>query len=405
MEVILTILLILVFSRLAGELFERLGMPAVIGEVTVGILLGPMVLSLVNPDMEGFRLLVDLGLFFLVFTSGLEFSLASIKKASLRAFPISFMGNNIAFFSGLIMAIAMGYGLEVGIFIGAAFSLTALPVALRILGDMGKSNTEFGRTVITSAIYDDLFSMFLLGLVFSLAVPESEINLFTLLAIGARIAIFLAIIYGISRLLMWRYDLLSRYIQHYIRKFRSREGEFAVIVLSGMVLALLAEWMGITFIIGAFYGGVLIGERVIGENVYRKVKTTFSAVTFGFFAPIFFVYTGLNFFIPPMADYLLLVLISIAFITMAVVGKTFGAYLGARLANIPHLSSLGIGIALNSRGLMGLIIATYGVELEIIDHVIFSLLIIVSLITTVFSPIILARYLKKHGAYVENLEK
>ncbi len=405
MEVILTILIILVFSRLVGELFERRSMPAVIGEVLVGILLGPMVLGWVSPDMEGFRILVDIGLFFLVFTSGLEFSLTHIKGATKHALPISFMGNNIAFFAGMIMALLLGYNLEVGIFIGAAFSLTALPVALRILGDMGKVKTPFGRTIVTSAIYDDLFSMFLLGLVFSIAQPGNEINITTFLVIALRIFLFLGIIYLISWVLRWRFGLIARYIQHYIRKFRSKEGEFAVIVLFGMALALLAEALGISFILGAFYGGVLIGERVVGERVYRKVKTTFSAVTFGFFAPIFFVYTGLNFYLLPDSGYTYIVLLALAFVLVAIFGKGIGAYIGARLSGIPHRSSLGIGIALNSRGLMELIIATYGLELGIIDRGTFSLLALVSIVTTIISPIMLSRYLRKHGKEVENLEK
>ncbi len=405
MEIILVIILVLAFSRLMGELFERKRFPAVIGEVLVGIILGPMALNLISPDIPGFRVLVDIGLFFLVFTAGLEFSLATIRKSSSRAFPISFMGNNIAFFTGLMMALFLGYNVEVGIFIGAAFSLTALPVALRILGDMKKENTEFGRIVITSAIYDDLFSMFLLGLVFSLSSPASQITPWDVINISLRIFLFLGMILLIDRLLRWRCGLIARYIQHYIRKFRSREGEFAVVVLFGMALALLAEYIGISFILGAFYGGVLIGERIIGERVYRKIKTTFSAVTFGFFAPIFFVYTGLNFYLSGEANLPFISLIALVFFLVAMGGKMSGAYLGARLGNIPHRSSLGIGIALNSRGLMELIIATYGVELGIIDRVIFSLLTLVSITTTLLSPVLLAWYLQKHGKEVENLER
>ena len=403
LEFILVILVILAFSRIVGELFERITIPAVIGEVLVGIILGPMVLNWASPDIGEFRILVDIGLFFLVFTSGLEFSITHIKKATNKALPISFMGNNIAFFSGIIMALLLNYSLEVGIFIGAAFSLTALPVALRVLGDLKKTNTRFGRTVITSAIYDDLFSMFLLGLVFSLG--TNNLNALNIVEIVLKIILFLAFIWIIAKIFQWRYGFLARYVQHYIRKFRSREAEFAVIVLFGMALAIAAEALGISFILGAFYGGVLIGEHVVGERVYRKVKITFSAVTFGFFAPIFFVYTGMNFYILSGTNFLYFVVMSVLFILVAAGSKTLGAYTGARLSNIPHKSALGIGIALNSRGLMGLIIATYGLELGIINHNIFSLLALVSIVTTITSPIVLSRYLKKYGGVVENLKK
>ena len=403
MEIILVLILILAFSRLIGEIFERKRLPAVIGEMTVGIILGPMILGWISPDMPGLRTLVDIGLFFLVFSAGLEFSLTSIRESSKNAISISFMGNNIAFFAGIFMAFFLGYSLEVGIFIGASFSLTALPVALRVLTDMGKERTRFGRMVVTSAVYDDLFSMFLLGIVFSIARPESEISALTFVYITIRILIFLAIVYFVSRVFRWKYGYVARYVQHYIRKFRSKEGEFAIIVLFGMALALLAEAFQISFIIGAFYGGVLIGERVVGERVYRKLKSTFSAVTYGFFAPIFFVYTGVNFYISPSESALLVLWMSFLFVIVAVFGKTFGAYLGARLSGIPHKSSLGLGIALNSRGVMGLIIATYGLELGIIDHTLFSYLAIVTIVTTLISPLFLSRYLEKHGRDMDDL--
>lgn len=404
MEIILTLILILAFSRVVGEMFERKKMPAIIGEITIGILLGPMVLKWINPEMEGLRTLVDLGLFFLVFSAGLEFSLAHIRKSSVKAIPISFMGNNIAFFAGIFMAVALGYSLEVGIFIGASFSLTALPVALHVLSGMGKEKTEFGRTVVSSAVYDDLFSMFLLGIVFSLANTGITLSYWMLLDTTIRIIVFLGMVYALSRLFLWKYGYIARYVQHYIRKFRSREGEFAIIVLFGMALSLLAESLSISFIIGAFYGGVLIGERVVGEGVYRKVKSTFSAITYGFFAPIFFVYTGINFYIDPSRDLMPLILISSLFIVIAIIGKTSGAYIGARLSNIPHKSSLGMGIALNSRGVMGLIIATYGLEIGIIDVTIFSYLAIVSISTTLISPFLLSRYLKRYGGDIDKLK-
>ncbi len=404
MEIILTMILILAFSRLMGEVFERGRLPAVIGEMAVGILLGPMILGWISPDMPGLRTLVDIGLFFLVFSAGLEFSLTHIRKSSRKALPISFMGNNIAFFAGIYMAIFLGYSVEVGIFIGASFSLTALPVALRVLTDMGKERTRFGRMVVTSAVYDDLFSMFLLGIVFSIASAETSLSVLTFVDITLRILLFLGIVYLVSRAFRWKYGLVARYVKHYIRKFRSKEGEFAIIVLFGMALAILAEALHISFIIGAFYGGVLIGERVVGERVYRKVRNTFSAITYGFFAPIFFVYTGINFYINPSENAAAVLMLSALFILVAIVGKTVGAYTGARLSEIPHKSSLGLGIALNSRGLMGLIIATYGLELGIIDVTVFSYLAIVTLSTTLISPIVLSRYIKKHGNDIDKLK-
>ncbi len=403
MEIIVEIILILVLSRAFGEWCERKGQPAVIGELLVGIILGPAVLGWISPETYGLKVLADLGIFFLVFAAGLEFSLAHIRKFSVRAFPISFMGNNLAFFSGIYMALMLGYSLQTGIFIGAGFSLTALAVTLRVLGDMRKDRTDFGQLVVTSAVYDDLFSMFILALVFSLAASQNaNISLSLMLVILIKIAIFLCIIFAIDRALRWKNEYPTNYIKHYIRKFHSREAEFTVVLLAGLLLAMLGEAMGISYIIGAFYSGVLIGERVIGERVYRKIHASMSAITFGFFAPIFFVYTGTH-FIPLSEMTPWMWGLAGIFVAVAFVGKTFGAYIGARLANVGRKSAWAAGIALNSRGIMQVVIATVGYEMGLINRTIFSLLVITSIATTLMTPSLLMRYLKKHGADIDDL--
>ncbi len=395
MSIILLILLILGLSRLVGELMERFRQPALVGEITVGIVLGPAVLAFISPSVE-LEVLAEVATFFIVFAAGIEFSLDQVKTRYFNAILTAFMANNVAFFSGFTVGMLFGYSPKVSFFIGTVFSLTALPVALRVLSDLKMDKTEFGRSVITIAIFDDLFSMFLIALVLPLSASQ-DVTFRTLFDISVKLAVFMAMIFAIRWFFRWRNERAAQYMMHYLRKLRSREAEFAVLLLMGLSFGLLGEYLGITWIIGAFYGGALIGENLVGERVYRKVNVISNSITYGLLAPIFFVYIGINFDVDlgrmSLPTFLM---ISVAFVAVAFLSKTVGAYIGARLAGVRRRSAEAIGLALNSRGLMGLVIAGFGMELGIISKTVFSLLVIVCMVTTLMTPFFLKRALSAH---------
>jgi Kef-type K+ transport system membrane component KefB len=196
-NIILMMLLILVISRLFGELFERRRLPVIVGEIIAGILIGPAVLGLVKPGPE-FGVIIDLALFFIIFTTGLEFSLSHVKKDIHRSICISFVGNGVAFLAGMFIAIALGFELIEALFISCVFSLTALPVALRVLMDIGVHKTRFGHLVISSSILDDLFSIILLSLIIPLSLAETY-NIEIIFSLILKMTFFLLIIYILNR--------------------------------------------------------------------------------------------------------------------------------------------------------------------------------------------------------------
>jgi Kef-type K+ transport system membrane component KefB len=407
-NIILMMLLILVISRLFGELFERRRLPVIVGEIIAGILIGPAVLGLVKPGPE-FGVIIDLALFFIIFTTGLEFSLSHVKKDIHRSICISFVGNGVAFLAGMFIAIALGFELIEALFISCVFSLTALPVALRVLMDIGVHKTRFGHLVISSSILDDLFSIILLSLIIPLSLAETY-NIETIFSLILKMTFFLLIIYILNRFFKWRHELPTHYIKHYIRKLHSREGEFTIILLIGLGLAFLGELMGVTYIIGAFYAGAIISERVVGEWVFKKTNSVLNTISFGFFGPLFFAYIGMNFiernfwFESGFSKSSLFLLIAGVFILFAFIGKAGGVYLGARLSKVKKKTAATIGMAMNARGLMGLVIAGYGYEMDIISEKTLSLLIIMSIVTTLMTPLILKRILKKDST-IRNLQE
>lgn len=407
-DIILMVLLILVLSRLLGEIFERKRLPVIVGEIVAGIIIGPAALGLVKPGPE-FGIIVDLALFFIIFTTGLEFSLSHVKRDIRPSLFISFLGNGMAFIAGISIALFLGFDMIEALFISCVFSLTALPVALRVLTDLKLNNTRFGHLVISSSILDDLFSIVLLALIIPLALAETY-NIGTILNIVLKMAIFLIVIYIINRFFKWRHELPTRYIKHYIRKLHSREIEFTIILLVGLGLALFGEIMQVTYIIGAFYAGAIISERVVGERVFKKADTVLKTISFGFFGPIFFAYIGMNFigrqfwFESSTSEIALFLVMAGLFILFAIIGKSGGVYLGARLSKIKRKTAATIGTAMNARGLMGLVIAGLGFERGIISEKTLSLLIIMSIVTTLMTPLILKWILKKDST-IQHLEE
>ncbi|MFO7677136.1 MAG: cation:proton antiporter [Thermoplasmatota archaeon] len=398
-NIILMLLLILVIARLFGELFERKRLPVIVGEIMAGILIGPAVLGLVEPGPL-FNIIVDLALFFIIFTTGLEFSLSHVKRDIRPSLYIAFVGNGMAFLAGIVISLALGFEMVEALFISCVFSLTALPVALRVLTDLKLNNTRFGHLVISSSILDDLFSIILLSLIIPLALAETyTIN--AIVNIILKMSLFLIIIYLINRFFKWRHELPTHYIKHYIRKLHSREIEFTIILLMGLGLAFLGEIMGVTFIIGAFYAGAIISERVVGERVFNKTNSVLNTISFGFFGPLFFAYIGMNFirrefwFESTISEILLFLFMGGIFILFAFIGKAGGVYFGARISKIKSKTAATIGTAMNARGLMGLVIAGYGFEMGIISDRTLSLLIIMSVVTTLITPLFLKKKLKK----------
>jgi len=409
--IIFQILIMLGLTRLAGEYMERRNKPALVGEIMVGIILGPAILGYII--LNGFhietdvfkagpeiKLLADVATFFLVFAAGMEFSFVTIKRYFSKSLIIAYMADLVAFFGGMAMGLILfgnePHGFIIAFFLGTVFSLTALPVALRMLCDMKIEKTRFGMMLVTTAIFDDLLAMFLLALVVPLS-KDSQLTAFHFLQIAAELAVFMVIVFAVDRFFRWRNEKFATYFAHYIRKMRSRQSEFAVILLFGLSFALLGEGLGLTYIIGAFYGGSLVNKRLVGERVFKNVTSQLNAITYGFFAPIFFVYIGLNFNITWEGSYLMrFAILALIFTGVAVVGKTIGGYLGAKFVNIKDNSSWGIGLGLNSRGIMGLIIASLGFSLGVIDEEIFSLLVLVSIITTMMTPYIIAWFMKRH---------
>lgn len=402
MEIITTVLIILVFARIFGEMFARIKQPSIIGEMIAGIIIGPSILNLISPEVKGIDILAEFGVFFLLFLAGMQMQLASFKEYYRPAFFIAIIGNSFAILSGIAVGKIFSLDFLSSLFVGIVFSLTALPVGIRILMDLGEMDTSIGKTIITSAVIDDIFSIVFLAIVLSIAegdskIPDAGFILITII----KIVIFLLIIYYINKMLTMKGGLQA----HYIKLFFSRlttESQFFIVLIFGIFTAYLGGLLGITSIIGSFYAGILIKNITIGEEAYSNVYNVVSSVTFGIFSPIFFVYLGLLLDISPIFDNIsqfstqslqqgIFLMTAILF---AMVGKSGGAFIGGILANVKLKDAVAVSIGLNARGLMGLVISGVGLKYGLIDMNVYTMLVTMCIITTFITPYGLKRILK-----------
>jgi Kef-type K+ transport system membrane component KefB len=382
-----SLLLLLVMARFFGEIMEHFKQPAMIGEIIAGILLGPSVLNIIHRTEE-LKVISELGIFLLIIIAGLEINMDGIiKSLKGRSIIISLFAFFIPFLSGFFIGQWYGLNEMATIFIGLCIAITALPVSIRILMDFGKLNTSLGQRIISIAIFDDILALTILGIILDLNNVEytlmniSKTIFFTILKLSS----FVLIIVTIYKLIN-KFSQKENYIEDKLNKILSvlkgKESLFAIFFVFILIFASITESIGLHFIIGAFFASMLISKELVGEKHLKSIHNTTNGMAIGFLAPIFFAGIGLEFQFSSINDYsLLLIIILISFSS-----KIIGGYIGSRLAKLNHKTSLAIGIGLNARGIMELVIANIAYKAGIISIEIFSMLIIMGVFTTICTP-------------------
>lgn len=391
MSLIETLLLLLILSRILGEIAERYGQPGMLGEIAAGVLLGPSVLHLVRYTPE-IRALADLGVLLLVFLTGMEMDLGALwKSVRGRGAWVSAAGFVIPLLLGMVTAFVFGLDRTRTIFVGLCIAITALPVSARILIDLGKLQTEIGQKIITAAVSNDVASLLVLGVILDVKGETGPARgLFLSLGLALLKAIvFMAAILLVSRLLR-RYtprQLLRspRPIDRWVAKLKGKEPLFAVAFLFVVAFASFAEFLGLDFIVGAFFGAMLLTNAFLGPANFEEVRKTASNLTLGFLGPIFFAAIGLEFDSSALRDWPLV----IAILLTAFAGKIFGGYLGGRLARMTDAESWALGVGLNGRGIMELVIANVALAQGFIGKQLFTILVLMAVVTTFVTPFLL----------------
>ncbi|MCX7811766.1 MAG: cation:proton antiporter [Leptospiraceae bacterium] len=395
------LLLLLVFSRIFGEILERFNQPAMIGEILAGIILGPSILNIIHRTEE-IRIISELGIFFFVILAGVEINideiLNSLRGKNIIMPVISFI---LPFVCGFGVGILFNLDITATFFLGLCISITALPVSVRILMDLGKLNTELGQKIISVAIFNDVLALMFFGMFWNNKNATLTIKSFLKVVFLSFLKLFafifiLTIAYILVKKMVQKGNYIKVYLDKIVSILKIKEPLFTLFFIFILVFSTISENLGFHFIVGSFFASMLISESLIGKENLHIIQSSTSNIAMGLLAPIFFASIGLETNLFSLTNLsLVLVVLLIAFIS-----KIISGYFAGRMTGLNPTTSLTLGVGLNARGIMELIIANIAFINNFINIEIFSILVLMGLVTTMLTPI----FLKLLFDYKENYQ-
>lgn len=385
--VLIEVLIVIGFSRLVGLGCRWIKQPLVIGEIIAGIMLGPSLLGLVAPGVAAalfpaeavpfLEVLSQVGLIFFMFLIGLELNPKYLSGQLEVAILISHVSILVPFSLGTLLALLL-YPLvsnasvsftAFSLFLGAAMSITAFPVLARIITENNLQGTRLGTLALTCAAVDDVTAWCVLAL----AIAVAHTNTIT----GAFPTIIEALIYIAFMVTVGRW-FLKRLATYYERRGRLSQIVLAWIYMGVVASALITELIGIHLIFGAFLLGAVMPKN---EGLVRELAQKTEDFVLIFLLPIFFAYSGLRTQIG-LLNTPGLWLLCLAVIGVAIIGKYVGTYIAARVSGIENREASALGWLMNTRGLTELIVLNIGLSLGVISPLLFTMLVIMALVST-----------------------
>ena len=398
---LLSISAMLIISRIFAELGKKLKLPVVMGELIVGIILGPTILGMLYPDIFNYLFprtgnipialdgIFSLSVIMLLFVAGMEVQLSLVLKQGKVAVYTSLFSMVIPFFTGFavawffpeIFSISNEHGpkLLFALFFGTALSISALPVIARILMDMNLFKTNIGMVIIASAMFNDLLGWLIFSFVLSLTHTND----------GEDLSLWYTIIYiigfGLFMLTIGK-KIIDKTLPWMQTKLSWPGGVLSISLGICLLSAAFTEAINIHAILGAFIAGIAFGDSVHLREQAREIIHQF--VT-NFFAPLFFVSIGLKInFIENFDPVIVSIVLVLAF-----VGKVLGATIGARLGGMSKNHSLAVGFGMNARGAMEIILGTLALNAGLISKPIFVALVIMALVTSLTSGPLMKKFI------------
>jgi len=279
-------------------------------------------------------------------------------------------------------------------FLALCIAVTALPVSVKILSDLGRLHTRTGSAIIGTAIVHDVIALSMLGLLIGLNVTAGSADPWNLMLTMLKIALFLLMIFTVERSFHLKNGWLAKKFSGFVSRLKTKEAQFSVALIVSLYFAVVAEFLGLSYIIGAFFGGLIISKKILGTNNYMSLRSGVSSISIGFFAPIFIAYLGLLFDLKELESVAIVVMfITILIFTMG--SKFVSGFLGARMAGYSNREAKIIGTGINARGMMDMVVALTAFKYGFIEKNIFTILVAMTLITTLIIPSLLKRLYKK----------
>lgn len=383
----LVLFLILISARILGEVFARMGIPSVLGELSAGILLGVSGLGLIEVN-DVLKVLAEIGILLLLFEIGLDTDIQRLKEAGSKSIVVALFGAVVPFtVSALVSYYLFDLTLVVSLFIGGTLTATSIGITMRVLKDLQKEHTDIAQIVIGAAVIDDIMGVIILVFIYDYAITQ-ELSLTNTLNTTVFILLFLLLA-----------PVFANFVSSFMRKFDEHArvpGLIPTVIIALISLfAYLSHLFGAPEILGSFAAGIALSRRFIlpfgmglrsDEMFLQKVKNAINPIA-QMFTPIFFVMVGLSMNLR-VIDFTSTKFWSLAlvFLLIAILGKYIGAFL---LRGTSAVKKALIGISMIPRGEVGLIFAEVGRVNGILDNEIYAVMIFVIIMTTVVPPFVL----------------
>ena len=390
---IISLCLILFCGKLFGILFERLSMPAVVGEILAGLLLGPSLLNFVTPHPT-LAVMAELGVILLLFSIGCETSIKRLYQAGGRAVSVAVLGIAVpAIVMGLSSAYYLTDSVFTAVYLGCALTATSIGISLRVLVQAKQGQTTVGNIILGAAVIDDVVGVILLSVLFNFA-SQGALDVASTLLLIAKVLLFLIFTPPLARVLLY-----------IARALKPADDSSGYEVIIAMILICFFAWLGHLFgapaLLGGFAVGLALSRQFISPlNRYlvnpfaftHKMEQSTKALV-DVFAPIFFVYVGISLDLSQLDFSVSGILILLWLSLLAIISKLVAGW----FAGGNWQTKLVVGSAMVPRGEVGLVFAELGRRMEIIDSKLFTELVVIIAITTLVGPLMLKWSLKKNG--------
>lgn len=408
MEILLELFVILIVVRAFGELAERAGQPASVGEIVAGIFLALLVSWFGHTvpfftqlaSSEALRIVAELGIFFLVLMAGIEMQPKEILESSAASCAVAIGGMTLPLFGGIALVWVSLPESDLrpilALLTGVALSISAIPASVKMLTDLDLLHTRVGQVVVAAAVFDDILGLFLLAILLAVIDTGQFPDMGTLAWLLGKVVAFFAVTVTLGVHVYPR-------VRKGIRAMQVAAIEFSALAAVALAYGWMAEALGIHWIMGAFMAGLYFERSRVGARAYNEIKLVCGALTNGFLGPLFFAYIGLRVDLGSITEIpgFLCLLILVAFF-----GKMLGAGLPVYFFGFSRRESLSVGIGMSARGAVELVIVSIAYEAGVFaskgptnpvaEHL-YSSLILMGVVTTLLVPILLPHVVAKRG--------
>lgn len=375
-KLLLTLFVMFVAAKLAAEIFERLKQPAVAGEILAGVVIGPSMLNWVQPS-ELTGTLAEIGVIFLLFLVGLETKPATIFRVGARAALVAILGVIVPFIGGYLLAWLWGLPQIEAIFIGAALVATSVGITARVLGQMRVLNAETSRIILAAAVIDDVLGLLILAVVSSMA--KGGVNYVHIATTGA-----LAV--GFTLLIAIVGARAVNKITPKVEKLKVGQSQLVFGLSLCLGLALVASYIGVAAIIGAFLAGMALSESAEGTDMPHQAE----AVT-EFLLPFFLTNIGMQLKLDALMN-ANVAMLALTVTLLACITKVVGC--GIAALPLGFKKSMQIGVGMMPRGEVGIVVAQIGLSLSAVSNAAYGVVLVMAIATTLIAPPLLAQLYK-----------